>query len=154
MQAPHRVPPAPMAVLSTQDFSMRVDLSRKLQFPSKITSTSLHPDIVMWSSNSKTVLFIELTIPWEAGIEAASGRKRLKYADLAAECREAGWRTMLYPVEVGCCGFAGTATVHLLRDLGVTGAGQRKALKDIAEMLLLCSSQPQKRLRGAAFGSG
>lgn len=44
---------------------MRVDLGRKLQFPSKITNTSLHPDIVMWSSANKKVLLIELTVTWE-----------------------------------------------------------------------------------------
>ncbi|RXN31635.1 nucleolar 10-like protein [Labeo rohita] len=79
---------------------MRVDLDRKLRFPTKITSTSLHPDIVMWSNSSKTVLLVELTIPWEAGMEAAWERKRLKYDDLAAECREAGWKTIIYPVEL------------------------------------------------------
>ena len=79
-----RVPPK--AVLTTQDCVMRVDLSRKLQFPKEITSTNLRPDIVMWSSSTKTVLLIELTVLWEVGIEAAWERKRLKYADLAAEC--------------------------------------------------------------------
>lgn len=49
---------------------MRVDLGRKLQFPTEITSTSLRPDIVIWSSSSKAVILVELTIPWEAGLEA------------------------------------------------------------------------------------
>lgn len=87
----------------------------------------------MWSSSSKTVLLVELTIPWEAGIEAAWERKRLKYDDLAAECRDAGWKTIIYPVEVGCRGFVGTSAVHLLRELGVSGACSRKALKDLSE---------------------
>lgn len=63
---------------------------------------------MMWSSYSKTVLLVEITIPWEAGMEAAWERKRLKYNDLAAECREAGWKTTIYLVEVGCRGFVGT----------------------------------------------
>lgn len=42
--------------LLTQDCSMRVDLDRKLQFPTQITSPSLRPDIVMWSSSPKTTL--------------------------------------------------------------------------------------------------
>ncbi len=119
--------------LLTQDCSMRVYLDRKLQFPTDITSTSLHPDIVMWSSSSKTVLFVELTIPWKAGMEAAWERKRFKYDDLASECREAGWKTTIYPVEVGCCVFVGTSTFYLMRDLGVSGARFRKALKYLAE---------------------
>lgn len=63
---------------------MRVDLERKLQFPTEITNTSLCPDIVMWSSSSKILLLVELTIPWEAGMEAAWESKRLKY-DLVVE---------------------------------------------------------------------
>ncbi|KAL7383136.1 hypothetical protein ABVT39_005401 [Epinephelus coioides] len=57
---------------------MRVDLGRKLQFPREITSMSLRPDIVTWSSSIKTMLLIELTIPWEMGIKAASEMERLK----------------------------------------------------------------------------
>lgn len=67
--------------LVTQDCNMRVDLGRKLQFPTEITSTSLPPHIVLWSSSTKSVLLIELTILWEAGVEAAWERKRLKYSD-------------------------------------------------------------------------
>ncbi|KAL7847812.1 hypothetical protein AOLI_G00225300 [Acnodon oligacanthus] len=39
---------------------------------------------------AKEVLIIELTIPWEEGMSAAYEYKRLKYSDLAAECREGG----------------------------------------------------------------
>ncbi len=66
-------------------------------------------------------------------MEAAWERKRLKYDDLAAECREAGLKTIIYPLEVGCRVFVGTSAVHLLRELGVSGACFRKALKDLAE---------------------
>ena len=81
---------------------MRVDLDRQLRFPVEITATSLRPDLVVWSTKAKSVLLIELTIPAEEGIEAAYERKKAKYSDLAAECREAGWKTTIYPVEVGC----------------------------------------------------
>lgn len=61
-------------------------------------------------------------------MEAAWERKRLKYADLA---REAGWRTTIYPLEVGCRGFVGTSAVQLMRDLRVAGGSLQKALKDL-----------------------
>src|SRR4029434_7588942 len=96
----------PTLVCSDQEWSMRVDLGRQLQFPSEITTTSLRPDIVVWSTKVKTALLIELTVPWEEGIE----RKKTKYSELAAECREAGWKTTIYPVEVGCRGFVGQST--------------------------------------------
>ncbi|KAL7888544.1 hypothetical protein AOLI_G00035180 [Acnodon oligacanthus] len=50
---------------------------------------------------AKKVLIIELTIPWEEGMSVAYEHKRLKYSDLAAECREGGWIVTIHPVEVG-----------------------------------------------------
>ena len=115
------------------DWAMRVDLGKQLQFPREIVETSLRPDLVMWSETCKTVLLVELTVPWEGGVEAANERKRAKYADLVAECREAGWRASVWPVEVGCRGFVGSSTARLLRDMGCTGAGHRKAMRELAE---------------------
>ncbi|KAK0150710.1 hypothetical protein N1851_004671 [Merluccius polli] len=112
---------------------MRVDLDRQLRFPVEITTTSLRPDIVAWSTKAKAVLLIELTIPAEEGIEAAYERKKAKYSELAAECRIAGWKTTIYPAEVGCRGYVGLSTTRLLRDAGVTGRNLKKAIKELAE---------------------
>src|SRR4029434_2338401 len=51
----------PKLFSSDQEWNMRVDLGRQLQFPSEITTTSLRPDIVVWSTKAKTALLIELT---------------------------------------------------------------------------------------------
>ncbi len=51
------------------------------------TQTTLRPDAVVWATAAKA-LIIELTVPWEEGIQAAHEFKRLKYSDLAAECRD------------------------------------------------------------------
>ncbi|CAM4298856.1 unnamed protein product [Leuciscus chuanchicus] len=115
------------------EWTMRVDLGKQLQFPREIVETSLRPDLVMWSEACKTVLLVELTVPWEGGVEAAYERKRAKYSDLAAECREAGWKAVICPVKVGCRGFVGSSTARLLRDMGCTGARHRKAMKELAE---------------------
>ncbi|XP_061749210.1 uncharacterized protein LOC133547614 isoform X2 [Nerophis ophidion] len=124
----------PRSVLSlARDWSMRADIGKQLQFPREITTTSLRPDIVLWSAVTKSAMLVELTIPWEEGIQAAYERKAAKYADLAAECREAGWSTTIYPVEVGCRGFVGTSTIRLLRDVGLTGAKLRRETKALAE---------------------
>lgn len=112
---------------------MRVDLGRQLQFPREIVETSLRPDLILWSVPQKTILLVELTVPWEQGMEAANERKRLKYADLTAECREAGWKATTFPVEVGCRGFVGGSAARLLRDIGCSGAGSRRAIKELAE---------------------
>lgn len=77
--------------------------------PPEIIITSLRPDIILWSSAAKTVILAKLTVPWEEGIETAFERKKVKYTKLVTECREAGWSTSIYPVEVGCRGFIGTS---------------------------------------------
>lgn len=78
-----------------QEWDMRVDQDRQLCFPTEITTTSLRPDIVVWSTKAKSVNLIKLTVPMEEGIEAAFERKKDKYSELATECREAGWRTTI-----------------------------------------------------------
>lgn len=112
---------------------MRVNLDRKLQFPTEITTTSLRPDIVVWSTEARVGILIELTVPMEEGIEAAFERKRGKYLELAAECLEVDWKISIYPVEVGFRGCMGLSTTRLLRDVGLTGGRLRKATKALAE---------------------
>lgn len=77
---------------------MRVDLGKQLQFLPEITITPLQLDIP--SAAAKTAIFIELTIPLEKGLQAAHEHKMTKYSELVAECREAGWSIIIYPVEV------------------------------------------------------
>lgn len=60
-------------------------------------------------------------------MEAAYERKKDKYSELAAECRETGWSTAICPMEVGCRGFIGTSIQRLLRNVGVTGPKLKKA---------------------------
>ena len=51
-------------------WTMRFDLGKQLQFPREIVETLLRPDLVMWSEACKAVLLVELTVPWEGGLEA------------------------------------------------------------------------------------
>lgn len=76
---------------------MHVYLGKQIVFPFEITQTTLRPD-VMWSATAK---IIELTFSWEEGIPAAQKIKWLRYTELAADCQEAGWTTIIHPVEVG-----------------------------------------------------
>lgn len=80
----------------------------------EIATTTLRPDIVIWSTVERSVHLIELTILWEEGMTVAHERKRLKYSELAAECQEADWKTRVYPVEVGSRGFVDKTVVQLL----------------------------------------
>ena len=48
---------------------------------------------------------VELTIPFETGIEDAASRKQTKYAELVESCRWNGFHATLTTVEVGSIGF-------------------------------------------------
>nr|XP_061825268.1 uncharacterized protein LOC133612115 [Nerophis lumbriciformis] len=115
------------------EWNMKADLDRQLKFPQEITTTLLRPDIVLWSTSTKTVIMVELTVPWEEGMEAAFERKRDEYLELASECAQAGWRPFTYPVEVGCRGYTGASTQRLLKSLGIKGSNLKKALKALGE---------------------
>ena len=84
--AEHSSKRAPSSKLLTPgaEWKMEVDLGRQLRFPQEICTTTLRPDVVLWSAAVKSVLLVELTVPWEEGLEAAYERKMVKYADLVA----------------------------------------------------------------------
>ena len=112
---------------------MLVDLDKKLVFLPEIVTTSLRPDLVLWSTSQKAVFIVELTVPWEAAVGEAFERKKLKYADIAAEAEQRGWRAQVIPVEVGCRGFVATSTTKLLKGMGVRGQASRKAIRSLTE---------------------
>lgn len=86
--------------------------------------------MVLWAAASESVLLVELTVPWEEGIEAAQERKKAKYFDLVMECREGGWSVRLCLVEVGTRGFVGMTTTYLLKDLRLRGGRLQHATKE------------------------
>ena len=51
------------------DWKVSVDLKTSLQFPVHIIQIKKQPDIVAWSHSKKSVLLIELTVPWEEAHE-------------------------------------------------------------------------------------
>ncbi|KAI2662986.1 2,3,4,5-tetrahydropyridine-2,6-dicarboxylate N-succinyltransferase [Labeo rohita] len=118
---------------SARDWKMQVDLDQRLSFPPEIISTNLRPDLILWSTSQKSLFIVELTVPWEAAIGEANERKRLKYSDLLAEVVQQGWRSQLFPVEVGFRGFVAMVTTRLLKGLGVTGQALRQAVRSLSE---------------------
>ena len=48
---------------------MLADIGRQLVFPPKIATTTLRPDMVLWSRSLKKVFIIELTVPWEDSVD-------------------------------------------------------------------------------------
>lgn len=115
-----------------RDWKLLADLDKKLCFPVEITETNLRPDLVLWSASLKLIYIIELTVPWEGAVEEAYERKKLRYADLAVDVQQQGWRAEVRPVEVGCRGFIATSTSRLLKEMGVQGKAHRQAVRDLS----------------------
>ena len=84
-------------------------------FPPSIALTDERPDIVLW--NGSTVHLVELTVPFESGLEEASSRKQAKYEDLVACCRDNGFATTLTTVQVGSRGFLHRESLNNLYQL-------------------------------------
>ncbi|KAI8480671.1 hypothetical protein Bbelb_415640 [Branchiostoma belcheri] len=113
-------------IASASDWSLHADLGKQLAFPADIIDTNLRPDLILFSRKTTQVVLLELTVPWEDRMEEANERKRMKYQELVSRCREKGWKTWYFPVEVGCRGFIGQTLWKALGQLGVTGKKRRK----------------------------
>ena len=87
----------------------------------------MRPDIVIWSDIDKRLVMVGLTVPWESRCEEAYARKMSKYTELLEQCREKGWRTWLFPVEVGARGFPAQSMWKMLSAMGVSGHATERA---------------------------
>ena len=96
------------------DWKVSADLKTSIQFPVHIIQTEKRLDIVAWSDSKKSVLLIELTVPWEENWEEAHERKKKRYETLRAYCVEKGWICPVIPIEVGCRGFLGHSVISFL----------------------------------------
>lgn len=95
--------------------------------------TTLRPDMVFVLEATKQLVMLELTVPWEHGIEESFERKRAKYEKLTSECRNMGWKAWCQPIKVSCRGFAGWSLGRALKQLGIIGLHIRRAIKNITD---------------------
>ena len=121
---------------SADDWQLLVDLETQLKLPRHIAVTSLRPDLILHSDNTKQCTIWELTVSWEEYITLANERKRSKYQELVEQCQQKSWKIHYDPVEVGCRGFAGQSLGRALAKIGIVGAARVRALKDITNTVL------------------
>ena len=114
---------------AAQDWQRRVDIGERLKVPEQIAITTLRPDLILWSTETRQVLLIELIVPWEENIDVACERKLEKYQELVEQCKFNKWRTACYPIEVDCRSFAGRSVCRILSRLGMIGEKKRKAMR-------------------------
>ena len=122
------------------DWKVSADLKTSLQFPVQIIQTEKRPDIVAWSDSKKSVLLIELTVPWEENREEAHERKKNGCETLRADCVEKGSICHVIPIEVGCRGFIGHSVISFLSKIGITGRSLKVASNRLQTMAQYASS--------------
>ena len=121
------------------DWELLVDLDKKLIFPQDVLVTNLRPDMVLCSRLTKTIVIIELTVPWEDRLSISNSLKRDRYQDLADEVSAKGWIAHLHPVEMGCRGFPATSLHSMFQRIGLTSCRLKRALKNISGVTESCS---------------
>ena len=124
---PNKPNPNMKLLNGASDWKVSADLKTSLQFPVYIIQTEKQPDIVAWSDSKKSVLLIELTVPWEENWEEAYERKKNCYETLHADCLEQGWICHVIPIEVGCHSFIGHSVISFLSKIGITGRSLKVA---------------------------
>ena len=103
-----------------------------LSFPAEAAVTAQRPDIVIWSRSVKSIIMVELTVPWEENIEVSHERKLSRYSGLVAQCRNNGWHCELFAVEVGARGFISSSMLSCLTRFGLSGRRIRKAARELS----------------------
>ena len=115
-----------------KDWKLQVDIKKKLVFPQDVVATNLRPDLLLHSDSTRSLLIVELTVPWEERLQVAHERKRLKYQDLVDNARRNGWNTTLFAIEVGTRGFPSASLQKFLSALGLQPRTSKRALKSVA----------------------
>jgi hypothetical protein len=116
-----------------KDWKIAADLPGMREYPELIKESGLRPDMVLISDSSRTVVIIELTVPYESNMSGSHELKKAKYEGLTSEIQRRGYRTWLFAVEVGARGLAGATVYNLLQRLGLSGQARSRYLKQVAE---------------------
>ena len=114
------------------DWTILSDLDSKLVVPHFLAITRLRPDLLLYSQITKTCIIIELTCCCEENIEQWHSEKFFKYDPLSKSIGLNGWKTYLFPIEVGARGYCGTSIKSCFSRLGFSGKYMRSFMKSLS----------------------
>ena len=122
------------------DWKILMDTRRiQYQVPPSIASTSLRPDICVYSESAKKVCFIELTSPAEENIKLWKIKKREKYIDLVQEAKSNGFKACSRTIEVGARGFLSDTSMGIFSMFGFDFRESRKIRRHLSKTAIRCS---------------
>lgn len=85
-----------------------------------VAQTALWSNAVLWSEEAKKIILIKLPVPWQI-------------TGSLAWLKGPGWQAWLFPVNVGCRGFADQLVRRMLTAIGVTGRERNTAVCRMGE---------------------
>ena len=101
------------------DWKISADVRNMRIYPDVIKKSNVRPDMVLVSEKSKTVVVIELTVPFESNMGESHEFKLAKYLELMADLLKSGYKTQMFAVKVGARGLVGATACSLLKRLGL-----------------------------------
>ena len=126
--------------LPTPDTSFTADLGDNYSFPTHIVPTDLRPDIVWWNDVEKTIVLVELTIPFDTSMDSASERKEAKYDHLLTAAKDRGFHASLITLQIGSRGMPHTPGVRALQEvLKLPTPSLRKLLANVVRAAIMGS---------------
>ena len=129
-----------MGILTeARDWVLLTDVNCQLKFPSEVATTRLRPDLIIYSSSTKRIVWWELTCPSEERISAAHELKLDRYSELQVECQENGWSCYNMAVEVGARGVVAESLIKAAAAIGMRGRAQKKLVRDVGMEACHCS---------------
>ncbi|XDV44091.1 hypothetical protein PO909_012430 [Leuciscus waleckii] len=66
----------------------------------RVALTALHPDIVLWSTECKKIILVELTVPWEEDLEVPVPSSGLQGRGMAGMAVPGGGRLQRFPCQI------------------------------------------------------
>ena len=124
------------------------DFRRSLPFPTEIATVSgkgSRPDGVIWSVSSRTVIWIELTSPWEQNMSKRHFEKKAKYNQLAIDLRNpkragGAWTVFPFEVEIGARGAINEQPWHYMcNKLGINSKARERLTHAVQDAAVHCS---------------
>ena len=108
--------------------------------PIDILLTNLRPDLVVIDRVKKSVIILELTVPYETNFANAQERKCLKYSAVISGLEEAGFQCTFFSLEIGSRGIAAHGTCSILRKIsGASKKSTREFVYSMVKVALKCS---------------
>ena len=131
---------------SSDDWQLQFDVdlpkegqSKDTPFPPHIATTRFRPDGIFWSDKLKTVVWIELTSPFEENMEKWHFEKHNKYNKVAIQARDSGWTVHPLCVEVGARGYVNHKWRHMCKTLDMTNRESKQLQTRVSQTARRCS---------------